>query len=344
MVRNLVGSLIVRRHGPRSRRTGWASCWTARDRHAGRADLHAGRPVPGENRLRSQVGTAAGQRASPLALVLTKDLPCTHPHQDLRPDPRRGRRAPPWRPAPTRIGFVFYPPSPRYVTPAQAAALMRGVPPFVTTVACSSTPTLDEVRQAAAWRRLSLLQFHGDETPEQCAAHRGSREPALPAGVPGQTRHDAGRFARIRTSHIAPPAPCFRALLLDTYVDAYGGAGKVFDWSLIPKELAPRVVLSGGLSVHNATDAVVRVRPYAVDISSGVEARQGHQGRPQDRRLRRGGAGRPMPPLHSETHHEGTHTQQRPAQRAACSSHRLRPARRARPLRPVRRRASSPKR
>ncbi|MDB5907888.1 MAG: N-(5phosphoribosyl)anthranilate isomerase family protein, partial [Massilia sp.] len=63
--------------------------------------------------------------------------------------------------------------------------------------------------------------------------------------------------------------------LLDTYVDAYGGAGKVFDWSLIPKELAPRVVLSGGLSVSNATDAVGRVRPFAVDISSGVEQQKG---------------------------------------------------------------------
>jgi phosphoribosylanthranilate isomerase len=70
-------------------------------------------------------------------------------------------------------------------------------------------------------------------------------------------------------------SPWFSGLLLDAYVDAYGGAGKVFDWSLIPKELAPRVVLSGGLSVQNATDAVARVRPWAVDISSGVEASKG---------------------------------------------------------------------
>jgi phosphoribosylanthranilate isomerase len=67
----------------------------------------------------------------------------------------------------------------------------------------------------------------------------------------------------------------FTGLLLDAFVDSYGGAGKVFDWSLIPKELAPRVVLSGGLSVQNATDAVVRVRPYAVDVSSGVESGKG---------------------------------------------------------------------
>ena len=70
-------------------------------------------------------------------------------------------------------------------------------------------------------------------------------------------------------------SPLFAGLLLDAFVDGYGGGGKVFDWSLIPKELAPRLVLSGGLNVQNATDAVVRVRPYAVDISSGVEAAKG---------------------------------------------------------------------
>ena len=67
----------------------------------------------------------------------------------------------------------------------------------------------------------------------------------------------------------------FTGLLLDTFVDSYGGSGKVFDWSLIPENIAPRVVLSGGLSVQNATDAVQRVRPYAVDISSGVEQDKG---------------------------------------------------------------------
>ena len=70
-------------------------------------------------------------------------------------------------------------------------------------------------------------------------------------------------------------SPLFTSLLLDTYVDAYGGAGKGFDWSLIPKDLAPRVVLSGGLSVHNATGAVASVRPCAVDLSSGVVAAKG---------------------------------------------------------------------
>jgi phosphoribosylanthranilate isomerase len=70
-------------------------------------------------------------------------------------------------------------------------------------------------------------------------------------------------------------SPYFSGLLLDTLVDSYGGSGKVFDWSLIPEELAPRVVLSGGLSAANATDAVRRVRPHAVDVSSGVESAKG---------------------------------------------------------------------
>jgi phosphoribosylanthranilate isomerase len=70
-------------------------------------------------------------------------------------------------------------------------------------------------------------------------------------------------------------SPLFAGLLLDTFVDSYGGSGKVFDWSVIPANLAPRVVLSGGLSVQNVTDAVLRVRPHAVDVSSGVEQAKG---------------------------------------------------------------------
>ncbi len=93
-------------------------------------------------------------------------------------------------------------------------------------------------------------------------------------------------------------SPLFAGLLLDAFVDGYGGGGKVFDWTLIPEELAPRVVLSGGLSVHNATDAVLRVRPYSVDVSIGVEAVQGHQGCRQNSRLyQRGARGGCNPPM-----------------------------------------------
>jgi len=172
------------------------------------------------------------------------------------------------------LGFVFYPKSPRYVTPEQAGDLCAALPPFVSAVALFVNPTLAEVVEVAARMPLGLIQFHGDETAEQCAA------------IADAVRRPFVRVYRVKPD--TPPAallecelayraasPWFSGLLLDAYVDAYGGAGKVFDWSLIPKELAPRVVLSGGLNVQNATDATLRVRPFAVDISSGVEEAKG---------------------------------------------------------------------
>jgi len=172
------------------------------------------------------------------------------------------------------IGFVFYPKSPRYVTPARAAELLRVVPPFVTTVGLFVNATPDDVAAAVRVAPLSLLQLHGDETVAQAAAigaAAGRQYMQVFRVKPDTTPDELLKYEQLCRA----ASPLFTSLLLDTYVDAYGGAGKGFDWSLIPKELAPRVVLSGGLSVHNATDAVVGVRPYAVDISSGVEAAKG---------------------------------------------------------------------
>jgi phosphoribosylanthranilate isomerase len=172
------------------------------------------------------------------------------------------------------LGFVFYPKSPRYVTPAQFASLGAGLSPYVSSVALFVNASLDEVRAVVDAGPVSLLQFHGDETMEECARIADAvKRPFVHAyRVRPDTTH-----ADLLECELAYRAasPWFSSLLLDTYVDAYGGAGKVFDWSLIPKELAPRVVLSGGLSVQNATDAVARVRPWAVDISSGVEQAKG---------------------------------------------------------------------
>lgn len=172
------------------------------------------------------------------------------------------------------IGFVFYPKSPRHVTPEQAVALIAAVPPYVATVGLFVNASVAEVQAISAVAPLSLLQFHGDETPEHSAAlAQAVHTPFVQVFrvKPDTSVEDLLEYEqRYRAA-----SPLFSSLLLDTYVDAYGGAGKVFDWSLVPEELAPRVVLSGGLSVHNATDAVVRVRPYAVDISSGVEASKG---------------------------------------------------------------------
>jgi phosphoribosylanthranilate isomerase len=144
---------------------------------------------------------------------------------------------------------VFYRPSPRFVGAAQAGALMAAMPPFVTPVALFVNATLEEVAETARLAPFALLQFHGDETPAQCAAIAAAvRRPFLRVF---RMKPDTTAADLLECEHqYRAASPLFSSLLLDTYVDAYGGAGKVFDWSLIPKELAPRVVLSGGLDVR----------------------------------------------------------------------------------------------
>lgn len=172
------------------------------------------------------------------------------------------------------IGFVFYPKSPRFVDAARAGVLAGAVPPFVSTVGLFVNPSLEEVQGVLQQVPLTLLQFHGDETPAQCAAiAQATGRPFMRAARIGASTTPADLLEYELQYRSA--SPLFRGLLLDTLVEQYGGSGKAFDWSLIPRELAPRAVLSGGLSVHNATDAVAGVRPYAVDISSGVEAAKG---------------------------------------------------------------------
>ena len=172
------------------------------------------------------------------------------------------------------LGFVFYDKSPRYVTPARAAELLRAVPPFVSSVALFVNAGPDEVAAAARVAPFSLIQFHGDETADQCAAAAAAAGRPYLRAFRVKPDTSGAELLEYEAQNRAA-SPLFSGVLLDTFVDAYGGAGKVFDWSVIPKELAPRVVLSGGLSVANATEAVLRVRPFAVDISSGVEAHKG---------------------------------------------------------------------
>ncbi|MDO8653395.1 MAG: phosphoribosylanthranilate isomerase [Undibacterium sp.] len=172
------------------------------------------------------------------------------------------------------LGFVFYPPSPRYVTPEAAAQLLRNLPPFVVSVGLFVNATEDELLATLAQVPLQLLQFHGDETAEQC--HRLASAVNRPFIRAFRVKPDTSPEDLLECEkEYRAASPLFNGLLLDTFVDSFGGSGKVFDWSLIPKELAPLVVLSGGLSVQNATDAVRRVRPFAVDISSGVELAKG---------------------------------------------------------------------
>lgn len=161
------------------------------------------------------------------------------------------------------IGFVFYPPSPRYVTPARAAELVRRIPPFVDVLGLFVNEVPETVRAVCEQVPINLLQFHGDEDPAYC---RQFGRPYL-------------RAARVRPGldlvEFAGSFPESRGLLLDAFVEGYGGGGHVFDWTLIPPGLPGFLVLSGGLTAANVGDAVRRVRPAAVDVSSGVEMGKG---------------------------------------------------------------------
>lgn len=161
------------------------------------------------------------------------------------------------------IGFVLYDKSPRHVDVARAGALALRLPAFVTPVLLLVNASDALLQAALAAVPQALLQFHGDETPAQCEA---ARRPYLRAArmAPG---FDLLDFAR--RFHGA------QALLLDAHVDGYGGGGKAFDWSLIPPSVPVPVVLSGGLNAANVIEGVCRVRPWAVDVSSGVESAKG---------------------------------------------------------------------
>ncbi len=180
------------------------------------------------------------------------------------------------------LGFVHYAKSPRHVTLARAAKLIARLPPFVTPVLLLVNASPQEVRLATDTLPQALLQFHGDETPAQCeAAGRPYLRAARmgPSGVAGPEGASLGLLDFAQLFHSA------QALLLDAHVEAYGGAGKVFDWSLIPPSVPLPVVLSGGLNPANVTDGVLHVRPWAVDVSSGVELSKGVKSGPLMRRF-----------------------------------------------------------
>lgn len=161
------------------------------------------------------------------------------------------------------IGFVFYAKSARFVSPARAAELARLLPPFVTPVGLFVNASEAEVEEALAALPNMLLQFHGDESAADCERYG---RPYLRAArmEPGFDLLDyAQQFSTAQ------------AILLDAHVEGYGGGGKVFDWSLIPRNVPSPVVLSGGLHAGNVLTGVLQVRPTAVDVSSGVEQAKG---------------------------------------------------------------------
>jgi len=162
------------------------------------------------------------------------------------------------------IGLVFYGPSPRHVTIAQAQAIVAALPPFVTVVGLFVNASDDEIREVLDNVPLGLLQFHGDE----------------PAGACGG--YDLPYIKALRMApglDVAATVACYRdaqGILLDAYQPGVaGGTGEVFDWQAVPDGLKKPIILAGGLTPQNVGEAVTQVRPYAVDVSGGVEAAKG---------------------------------------------------------------------
>ncbi|WP_323114415.1 phosphoribosylanthranilate isomerase [Pseudomonas guariconensis] len=162
------------------------------------------------------------------------------------------------------IGLVFYAKSPRAVDVRQARAIIAELPPFVTTVGLfvnASRCELNEILEAVP---LDLLQFHGDETPADCEGYHRPWIKALRVR-PGDDLESACQLYAGA-----------RGILLDTYVPGVpGGTGEAFDWSLVPASLSKPIILAGGLSAGNVGQAIAQVRPYAVDVSGGVEQAKG---------------------------------------------------------------------
>ncbi len=162
------------------------------------------------------------------------------------------------------IGFVFFKPSPRCIDVERAAQIARRLPPFVTSVGLFVDADAEFIDRVVAEVGVDLLQFHGQETPVECGRHR---RPWI-------------RAVRMRTDTdlmtVQADYAAGRGLLLDAYRPGMpGGTGATFDWARIPPALASHIVLAGGLRPDNVADAVRRVRPFAVDVSGGVEAEKG---------------------------------------------------------------------
>jgi phosphoribosylanthranilate isomerase len=167
------------------------------------------------------------------------------------------------------VGFVFYPPSPRAVTPNIAASLISRLPVGVDAVGLLVNASDAEFSAIRAAAPITLWQFHGDESPEECRR--------LAAGDPWMKAARIG--AQFPFDDFSLQYSQANAFLLDALVEGYGGGGVPFDWQGIPKAWvsanAPRVVLSGGLNAHNVGEAIARLHPCAVDVSSGVEISKG---------------------------------------------------------------------
>jgi phosphoribosylanthranilate isomerase len=161
------------------------------------------------------------------------------------------------------IGLVFYPPSPRYLSVERAVEIRDALPPFVQTVALFVNADAAQVAQVIGRVNPALLQFHGEETPQFCSQF------GVPYVKACRVRPGVDALEYLR------PFSRAAAWLFDSFVPEYGGVGERFDWSLLPAAGERPVILSGGLSRDNVAEAIRRVRPWGVDVSSGVESGKG---------------------------------------------------------------------
>ena len=162
------------------------------------------------------------------------------------------------------IGLVFYAPSPRFVTIEQAQQIVAAMPPFVSVVALFVNALPIEIKTVLAQVRIDIVQFHGDETRSDCEQIKLPYYKAIRVKADTNLLQYEAEFSSAK------------ALLLDTYSDAaVGGTGQVFDWGLIPQNLTKPVILAGGLTAENVALGIKQVRPYAVDVSGGVEQSKG---------------------------------------------------------------------
>ena len=162
------------------------------------------------------------------------------------------------------IGLVFHPASPRFVRLEDARAVAMAVPAYVTIVGLFVDAAVAEVERALEHVPLTLLQFHGQESNESCRRY----------GVPFTKAVRMAKGVDVNSALLAYPDA--RGFLLDTFVAGIaGGTGQVFDWGVIPQNLNAPIILAGGLTAQNVGNAVLRVRPYAVDVSGGVEIAKG---------------------------------------------------------------------
>lgn len=170
------------------------------------------------------------------------------------------------------IGLVFYPKSSRYVSPEQALELRRAVPAFVDVVALFVNATRQEVQHVIDVVQPDILQFHGDESPEECAQFGRRFMRAFRVGAPGLETADQVTQACSAFSQAS-------AWLFDSYSAGYGGSGRSFDFALLDtvrsRADSRPVVVAGGLNPHTVAEAMAQIKPYAVDVSSGVEAAPG---------------------------------------------------------------------